>query len=142
MLRMTLRHWLVKSEPSSYSWEDLVKDQRTSWDGVRNFEARNNLRRMTQGDRVLFYHSNQGKQIVGLAQVVKEPYADPKARDGDWSAVDLAPVKPLKVPVGLATIQGEPLLAKMSLLKRSRLSVQPVSDVEFRRILELAQTKA
>lgn len=133
-------YWLVKSEPSTYSWEDLVREQRTTWDGVRNFEARNNLRQMRSGDLVLFYHSNQGKAIVGVAKVVRDAYPDPKARAGDWSAVDLAPIQALKAPVELATIHADSRFSNMALVKRSRLSVQPVTAIEFRRVLELGQT--
>ncbi|HEY8942638.1 MAG TPA: EVE domain-containing protein [Polyangiaceae bacterium] len=133
-------YWLAKSEPSTYPWQRLVQERRTSWDGVRNFEARNNLRAMKKGDLVLFYHSGEGKEIVGLAKVTKEAYPDSTAEDGDWSAVDLAPVKPLATPVGLARIKADPRLAGMALLKRSRLSVVPVTRSEFERILELGAT--
>jgi predicted RNA-binding protein with PUA-like domain len=133
--------WLAKSEPSKYSWSQLVSDKRTTWDGVRSFEARNNLRAMKKGDRVLFYHSNEGKEVVGVAKVVGEAYADPSAPGEDWSVVDLAPLKPLKVPVTLATIKADKKLANMALLRRSRLSVVPVTAAEFERILELGETK-
>jgi predicted RNA-binding protein with PUA-like domain len=133
--------WLAKSEPSKYSWSQLVSDKRTTWDGVRSFEARNNLRAMKKGDRVLFYHSNEGKEVVGVAKVVGEAYADPSAPGEDWSVVDLAPLKPLKVPVSLATIKADKKLANMALLRRSRLSVVPVTPAEFERILELGETK-
>jgi predicted RNA-binding protein with PUA-like domain len=134
-------HWLVKSEPYKYPFEQLAKDKRTTWDGVRNFEARNNLRSMKKGDLVLFYHSNEGKEIVGVAKVVREAYADPTAEDEDWSVVDIAPVKPLKTPVTLATIKGDETLAQMQLLRRSRLSVVPVTGAEFARVLSLSGTK-
>ncbi len=137
----TPRHFLAKSEPFKYSWDDLVRDKRTTWDGVRNFEARNNLRSMTKSDLVLFYHSNEGKQVVGVARVVREAYPDPTAQEGDWSVVDLAPVKPLAEPVDLATIKRDPALAGMALIKRSRLSVVPVSAAEFRHILKLGRTR-
>jgi predicted RNA-binding protein with PUA-like domain len=133
--------WLAKSEPSKYSWSQLVSDKRTTWDGVRSFEARNNLRAMKKGDRVLFYHSNEGKEVVGVAKVVGEAYADPSAPGEDWSVVDLAPLKPLKVPVTLATIKADKKLANMALLRRSRLSVVPVTAAEFERILELGETR-
>jgi predicted RNA-binding protein with PUA-like domain len=133
--------WLAKSEPTKYSWSQLVSDKRTTWDGVRSFEARNNLRAMKKGDRVLFYHSNEGKEVVGVAKVVGEAYADPSAPGEDWSVVDLAPLKPLKVPVSLATIKADKKLANMALLRRSRLSVVPVTPAEFERILELGETK-
>jgi predicted RNA-binding protein with PUA-like domain len=132
---------LVKSEPYKYPFEQLAKDKRTTWDGVRNFEARNNLRAMKKGDLVLFYHSNEGKEIVGIAKVVREAYADPTAEGEDWSVVELAPVKALKAPVTLATIKGDETLAEMQLLRRSRLSVVPVSGAEFDRVLSLAGTK-
>jgi predicted RNA-binding protein with PUA-like domain len=134
-------HWLVKSEPYKYPFEQLAKDKRTTWDGVRNFEARNNLRAMKKGDLVLFYHSNEGKEIVGVAKVVREAYADPTAEGEDWSVVDIAPVKALKTPVTLATIKGDEKLAEMQLLRRSRLSVVPVSGAEFDRVLSLSGTK-
>ncbi len=133
--------WLAKSEPSTYPWQRLVEQKRTTWDGVRSFEARNNLRAMNKDDLVLFYHSNEGKEIVGVAKVVRTAYADPTASDGDWSAVDLAPLKALKKPVSLATIKADKKLAQMALLKRSRLSVVPVSPAEFEHILALAETK-
>lgn len=143
MARMAEGHWLAKSEPFKYPWQKLLEDKRTTWDGVRNFEARNNLRAMQKGDLVLFYHSSEGKEIVGVAKVVKTAYPDPTATadEGEWSVVDLAPVKTLKVPVGLGTIKGDKKLASMALLRRSRLSVVPVTPGEFARILELAETK-
>jgi predicted RNA-binding protein with PUA-like domain len=139
--KMTIKYWLVKSEPDTYSFEQLVKDKRTVWDGIRSFEARNNLRAMSKGDLLLFYHSNVGKEVVGLAKVVKEAYADPKAEDGDWSVVEIAAVKPLKASVTLATIKGDKKLANFALVKRSRLSVVPATQAEFERILELGETK-
>src|SRR5688500_1851758 len=138
---MPSAHWLAKSEPSKYSWDNLVRDKRTTWDGVRSFEARNNLRAMKKGDPVLFYHSNEGKEVVGVAKVVREAYPDPSAPDEDWSAVDLAPLKKLRAAVSLAAIKSEPELAAMALLRRSRLSVVPVTPEEFARIIELAETK-
>jgi predicted RNA-binding protein with PUA-like domain len=134
-------HWLVKSEPFKYPFAKLVADRRTSWDGVRNFEARNHLRAMKPGDLLLFYHSNEGKEIVGIAKVARAAYADATAEEGDWSAVDVAPVKALAVPVPLATIREDKKLAGMQLLKRSRLSVVPVTAAEFLRVLELGRTK-
>ena len=133
-------YWLAKSEPFKYSWEHLVKDRRTTWDGVRNFEARNNLRAMKKGDPVLFYHSNEGKEIVGVAKVVRTAYPDPSAPGEDWSVVDLAPLKKLKNAVTLAAIKSDAKLSTMALLRRSRLSVVPVTQQEFERILELAGT--
>lgn len=138
---MAREHWLVKSEPSKYPFQQLVRDRRTHWDGVRNFEARNHLRAMKKGDLVLFYHSNVGKEIVGLARVTREAYPDAAAPDEDWSVVDLEPVSALKVPVSLDTVRGDASLADIALLKRSRLSVVPISKAHFDRILELGKTK-
>ncbi|MFO7179733.1 MAG: EVE domain-containing protein [Pseudomonadota bacterium] len=138
---MATAHWLAKSEPYKYSFDQLLQDKRTIWDGVRNFEARNNLRAMKKGDLVLFYHSNEGKEVVGIARVVREAYPDPTAPGEDWSVVDVAPVKRLKKPVGLSQIKAEPKLSQMALLRRSRLSVVPVTPAEFDRILELGETK-
>jgi predicted RNA-binding protein with PUA-like domain len=135
------RHFLVKSEPFKYAFDALVRDKKTRWDGVRNFEARNNLRAMAVGDLLLYYHSNEGKAVVGIAKVVRTAYPDPTADEGDWSAVDVAPVMALKVPVTLETIKADPKLADMLLLRRSRLSVVPVTPVEFKRVLELGKTK-
>ena len=132
--------WLVKSEPNKYPWAQLVKDGSTLWDGVRNYEARNNLRAMKKGDVVCFYHSNEGKEIVGLCKVLRTAYADPTS-DEDWSVVDLAPVKPLEVPVTLAAIKAEPALAEMHLVKKSRISVVAVRPEELALILTLAKTK-
>jgi predicted RNA-binding protein with PUA-like domain len=133
-----MAYWLVKSEPFKYSWDQFVKDKRTMWDGVRNYAARNNLRAMKKGDEVFFYHSNEGLEIVGIAKVVKEHYPDPTATEGDWSVVDLKPVKALKKPVTLATIKADKRLANMQILKLGRLSVTAVTDEEWAIILELA----
>lgn len=133
-------HFLVKSEPSVYSFDRLVEDGRTTWDGVRNYEARNNLRAMKKGDTLLFYHSNEGKEIVGVARVLKTAYQDPTT-DEDWSVVDVGPVKKLARPVTLAEIKAHPTLSKMQLVKKSRISVVPVTDDEFRAILALGKTK-
>jgi len=135
--------FLIKSEPSVYSFDDLVRDKSTVWDGVRNYEARNNLRAMKKGDLLLFYHSNDGKQIVGIAKVSKTAYQDPRCegRDDDWSAIDVEPVKRLKVPVGLAQAKVHPVLANMALVRKSRISVSPVTDEELAAILDLAKTK-
>jgi predicted RNA-binding protein with PUA-like domain len=138
---MAKNYWLVKSEPFKYSWQMLLKDKRTVWDGVRSFEARNNLRAMKKGDLVLFYHSNEGKEVVGIASVAKEAYADPSADEGDWSVVELTAKKTLSQPVTLATIKADKSLANFALIRRSRLSVVPASDAEFERILELGKTK-
>jgi len=135
------KHWLVKSEPFKYSFERLALDKKTTWDGVRNFEARNNLRAMKRGDLLLFYHSNEGKAVVGVAKVAREAYPDETAEEGDWSVVDVSPVKSLALPVSLETIRGEKALAQMQLLRRSRLSVVPVTPEEFAKILELGRTK-
>jgi predicted RNA-binding protein with PUA-like domain len=134
-------HWLVKSEPYKYAFDKLVEDGKTTWDGVRNFEARNNLRAMKRGDLLLFYHSNEGKAVVGVAKVAREAYPDETADEGDWSVVDVAPVKALKAPVTLDAIRGDKALAKIQLLRKSRLSVVPVTPEEFKRILELGGTK-
>lgn len=132
--------WLVKSEPSVYAFEQLVEDGRTAWDGVRNYEARNNLRAMKKGDLCLYYHSNEGKEIVGIAKVARTAYQDPKT-DEDWSAVDVVPVKKLRKPVTLAQIKAHPKLSKMALVKRSRISVVPVTEDELAQVLALAETK-
>jgi predicted RNA-binding protein with PUA-like domain len=133
-----MRYWLVKSEPESYSWDDFVKDEETAWTGVRNFQARNNLRAMKKGDLVAFYHSVSEKRVVGLAKVVAEAYPDKTADEGDWSAVDLAPAKPLKKPITLEQMKADKLLSKMALIRQSRLSVTPLTDDEFARLVELA----
>ena len=130
-------HWLVKQEPEAYSWNDFVRDSRTDWTGVRNFQARNNLRAMRKGDAVLFYHSVSDKAVVGIAQVTREAFPDPTAREGDWSAVELKPVKPLKKPVTLEQIKAEPKLHGIALLRNSRLSVQPLGKAEFDLICRL-----
>jgi len=135
------KHWLIKSEPYKYAWSELVRDGQTYWDGVRNYEARNNLRAMALGDLALYYHSNEGKAVVGVAKVVKTAYPDPTAQAGDWSVVDVAPLKELVEAVTLAQIKADSKLAEMALLKRSRLSVVPVMALHFRRILELGKTK-
>lgn len=132
--------WLVKSEPYKYAFADLVRDGRTTWDGVRNYEARNNLRAMRRGDLLLYYHSNEGKAVVGLATVAREAYQDPTT-DEDWSAVDVAPLAALATPVTLAVIKSTPELAGMSLLRRSRLSVVDVTWPEVEVIARLGATK-
>jgi predicted RNA-binding protein with PUA-like domain len=135
------RHWLIKSEPSVYPWSKLVEDGSTRWDGIRSFEARNNLRAMKTGDVLFFYHSNEGKEIVGVARVKREAYADPTS-DEDWSAVDVEAVAPLKTPVTLDAIKKNPKLKAMALVKKSRLSVGPVTADEAAVILAAAKTKA
>ena len=131
------QHWLVKSEPSAYSWADLVRDKKTAWTGVRNFQARNNLRAMKKDDLVLFYQSVTDPSVMGISKVVKEAYADATATEGDWSCVDLAAVKALPAPVTLKEIKEDPSLAEISLIKQSRLSVMPVKPEEYARILEM-----
>lgn len=133
--------YLVKSEPSVYSFAELCRDGQTRWDGVRNYEARNNLRAMRVGDRLLYYHSNEGKQIVGVARVVKAAYPDPTAPGEDWSVVEIAPVVTLNQPVTLATIKAEPRLFEMALVRKSRISVVPVTAAEFALVLKLGATK-
>ena len=133
------KFWLVKQEPSAYSWDDFVKDGRTSWTGVRNFTARNNLRAMQTGDAVLFYHSVTGKAVVGIAEVARTAYPDPTAKEGDWSAVDLIPKQALPRPVTLDEIKAQPQLKEIALVRLSRLSVQPLSKAEFEEILRLAR---
>lgn len=134
-----MNYWLVKSEPYKYSWENLIADGRTFWDGVRNFQARNYLKSMKIGDKVLFYHSNEGLCIVGVAKVVKEHYPDPTDTENKWVAVDLEPDFTLNTPVTLKQIKEDPLLANIPLLKQARLSVMPVKKEEFERILELGK---
>lgn len=124
-------HWMVKQEPETYSWDDFVRDGRTDWTGVRNYQARNNLREMKTGDQVLFYHSGKDKAIVGIAEVVKGPYPDPTAQDPQWIAVDLKPVKPLTVPVQLPAIRYDNRLSGLPLIRQSQLSVMPLSKDEF-----------
>lgn len=126
----------MKSEPGTYSWDDLVKDKKTTWDGVRNFQARNNIKAMKKGDLVFIYHSNEGKEIVGIAKITKEHFPDPK--DKDWPVVEIAPVKKLKYPVTLADAKATKKLANMVLVKSSRLSVQPVKEAEFDLIVKMS----
>jgi predicted RNA-binding protein with PUA-like domain len=133
------KFWLVKQEPSAYSWTNFVADGKTSWTGVRNYTARNNLRAMRKGDAVLFYHSVTDKAVVGIAKVVREAYSDPTATEGDWSAVDLAPEKAMPRPVTLDEIKYNPKLKKIALLRLSRLSVQLLTSVEFQEILRMAR---
>ena len=138
---MAPQYWLMKSEPFKYSWDQLVEDKSTYWDGVRNYEARNNLAAMKKGDLALYYHSNEGKEVVGVARIKKTAYPDPTTDDDRWVVVDVAPVVKLKEPVTLAMIKADPKLAEMSLVKRSRLSVVPVERVEFNYVLKLGRTK-
>ncbi len=134
-------YWLVKSEPSVYGWEQLVKDKKTSWDGVRNYAARNHLKAMKKGDEVLFYHSNEGMEIVGIAKVDKEFYQDPTTDDANWVVVDLKPHKKLKKPVTPTQIKADKRLQEMALVRLGRLSVQPVTEKEWKIIMELAGEK-
>ena len=134
-----MNYWLVKSEPSAYSWQELLKDGSTVWTGVRNYAARLHLRAMKKGDHVFFYHSNEGKEIVGLAKVVKEHYTDPTAPGEDWSVVEISPVQTLKKPVTLARIKTEKRLKNMWLVKQGRLSVMPVTADEYECILVLCK---
>jgi predicted RNA-binding protein with PUA-like domain len=136
-----MNYWLVKSEPETYSWEQFVKDDKTTWTGVRNFAARLHLRAMKKGDTIFFYHSGEQKSVVGLARVAKEFYSDPTAKEGDWSCVDLKFEKPVARPVTLAQIKADKILKGMVLAKQSRLSVSPVTKPQFERLLELAETK-
>ncbi len=136
-----MNYWLVKSEPFKYSWEQFVKDKKTFWDGVRNYQARNNLRGMKKGDLVLWYHSNEGKEIVGIAKVVKEHYQDPTTEDPNWLVVDLSPFKKLKNPVTLEQIKADKRLQNIGLVKQGRLSVMSMTAEEFDMILELSERK-
>ena len=140
-LVMAKSYWLVKQEPEAYSWATFVKDGKTAWTGVRNFQARNNLHGMRKGDLVLFYHSVSEKQVVGIARLVKESYPDPSATEGDWSAVDLAPVKALRKPVTLDTMKADKVLREIPMMKQSRLSVTALTEGQFRCLLLLAETE-
>lgn len=134
-----MKYWLVKSEPIKYSWEKFEKDGLTTWDGVRNYQARNNLREMELGDQVMFYHSNEGKEIVGIAEVAKESYQDPTTDDTNWLVVDLKPVKKLKKPVTLEQIKSNDLLSNIGLIRQGRLSVMKLEKLEFDTILKLSK---
>ena len=141
---MAKAHWLIKSEPNTYSFDQLVADGHAVWDGVRNFEARNNLRAMKKGDLVLYYHSNEGKAVVGVARVSREAYADATGKNdgkGDWSVVEVEPVKPLARPVTLDELRSHELLAKMMIIRRPRISVVPVTNEEFAAVLDLAKKR-
>ncbi len=133
-----MNYWLVKSEPATYAWPQFLKDGHTAWTGVRNFQARNNLRAMKKGDAVLFYHSVTGKEVVGLARVEKEFYPDATAEEGDWSCVDLVPEKKYSRPVSLESIKADGILKEMALVKQSRLSVTAVTPAQFARLQQLA----
>lgn len=134
-----MNHWLLKSEPVKYSWEQMQKDKKTFWDGVRNYQARNNLKEMKKGDLCLFYHSNEGKEVVGIVKVVKEFYQDPTTDDANWVVVDVAPFKQLKHPVTLEQIKADKRLANIGLVRQGRLSVMKLTNVEFDVILELSE---
>ncbi len=136
-----MNHWLLKSEPFKYSWEQFEKDQQTFWDGVRNFQARNNLRDMKKGDWCLFYHSNEGKEVVGIAEVVNEAYQDPTTDSIQWVVVDIRPIKKLKKTVGLAQMKSDPRLSDIGLIKQPRLSVIALTETQFNIILELADER-
>jgi len=136
-----MNYWLVKSEPFKYSWEQFEKDKKTFWDGVRNYQARNNLKAMKKGDLVMWYHSNEGKEIVGIAKVVKESYQDPTTEDPNWVVVDLAPFKKLKKPITLEQIKAHKGLQNIALVRQGRLSVSPLKVEEFDLILALSETK-
>jgi predicted RNA-binding protein with PUA-like domain len=133
-----MNYWLIKSEPFKYPFDQFMVDKKTFWDGVRNYQARNNLRAMKKGDLLLFYHSNEGLEIVGIAKIVKEAYQDPTTEDTNWVVVDIAPVKKLKKAVTLAMVKADKRLENMALVKSMRLSVQPVREEEFNIVMELA----
>lgn len=136
-----MAYWLIKSEPFKYSWDQLVKDKKTVWDGVRNYAARLNLRAMKKGDLAFYYHSNEGVEIVGIAKIVKEAFQDPTTDDDRWVAVEVAPVKKLKNPVSLARIKNEKALQDMDLVRLGRLSVQTVKEAEWDLVLKMAEEK-
>jgi predicted RNA-binding protein with PUA-like domain len=136
-----MNYWLVKSEPTTYSFQDLMKDKKTCWDGVRNFAARLHLRAMKKGDLVMFYHSNEDMAVIGIAKVSKTAYPDPTAKEGDWTAVDLIPYKPLKTPVTLAQIKAEKKLQNTALVRIGRLSVMPLTEAEFNLISAMGEVK-
>jgi len=134
-----MNYWLVKSEPNTYSWDDLVKDGRTYWDGVRNYQARNNLKLMKKGELVLYYHSNEGKEVVGVAKVIKEFYQDPTTQDDRWVVVDIEPVNKLNNPVSLSDIKNDKRLKNVPLVTHSRLSVMPVLKKDFETIIKMGK---
>jgi predicted RNA-binding protein with PUA-like domain len=137
-----MNYWLVKSEPFKYSWEKFEKDKLTTWDGVRNYQARNNLREMQLGDQVLFYHSNEGKEVVGVAEVVKTHYQDPTTTEIAWVVVDVKPVYPLKNPVSLSVLKSDPRLSNIGLIKQPRLSVIAITKEEFETVILLSNESA
>lgn len=134
-----MQYWLIKSEPFVFSYDDLERDGSTIWEGVRNYQARNNLRHMVKGDRALFYHSNDGLEVVGIATVMKEAFPDPTDEKGEWSAVEFAPEQRMPKPVSLKDIKADPLLADIALVRNGRLSVMPLKQAEFKRILVLGE---
>jgi predicted RNA-binding protein with PUA-like domain len=136
-----MNYWLVKSEPFKYSWHQFVKDGSTFWDGVRNYAARNHLRAMKKGDQVLFYHSNEGLEVVGIAKVAKEAYQDPTTEETAWVVVDLKPYRKLKRAVTLQEMKKEKLLANVPLIRIPRLSVMPLNELEFSKIIEMSERK-
>lgn len=136
-----MNYWLIKSEPFKYSWDQFVKDGKTFWDGVRNYAARNNLKAMKKGDQVFFYHSNEGLEIVGIAEVVKEAYQDPTTDDPNWVVVDFKPMKAVPKPVSLAELKADPAFADMDLIRLSRLSVGAVKAAEWKKILKMGGVK-
>ena len=133
--------WIIKQEPSQYNWKQFEKDRETYWDGVRNYQARNNLKNMKKGDNLLFYHSVVGKEIVGIAEVTREAYPDPTTDDERWVVVDLKPIKPFKVPVTLEEIKTHKELSEIALIKQARLYVMPITKKEFQILLKLGKTK-
>ncbi|MCS7089807.1 MAG: EVE domain-containing protein [Verrucomicrobiota bacterium] len=135
-----MQYWLVKQEPAEYPWDQFLQDRGTAWTGVRNFQARNHLRSMRRGDLVLYYHSGEERAVVGIARVTREAYPDPTAQEEMWVAVDLAPIRPLEEAVPLHVIKKDPVLCEMALVRQSRLSVMPVTETQWRRILELGRT--
>lgn len=137
-----MNYWLIKSEPFKYSWEQFVKDGQTFWDGVRNYAARNHLRAMKKGDQVLFYHSNEGLEVVGIAKVAKEAYQDPTTEETAWVVVDLKPYKKLKRAVSLQEMKKEKMLSAIPLIRIPRLSVMPLNELEFSKIIEMSERKS
>lgn len=135
-----MQQWLVKQEPDDYAWTTFVKEGRSAWTGVRNYQARNNLRAMSKGDLVFYYHSGEEKQVVGIAEVEKTAYPDPTAQEGDWSSIDLVPLKAVARPVTLKEIKNDGVLKEMLLVRNSRLSVVPVTKVQFEKLLKLSKT--
>lgn len=136
-----MNYWLIKSEPFKYSWDQFVKDGQTFWDGVRNYQARNNLKAMQKGDLLFWYHSNEGMEIVGIAKLVKEYYQDPTTEDPNWVVVDVKPLKKFNKPVSLAQVKAIPSLSQMALVRLGRLSVQPVTEDEWNIVMDMAETE-